>query len=166
MLRFQERLKIRRNKQGLSQGELSDKSGVATRLITAIETGEAMKGDKSITLSTVQALAKALGVNPLWLLGSDRMDGNELLLSEEGKTDHTAEALQKLLDAENNIDAAKRLLMPQRGSTNYREKLSISEGAKELTGRAASSADLAEGERKLQERLKGLAKKPPGDRQP
>jgi transcriptional regulator with XRE-family HTH domain len=120
MQRFQERLKLRRNRMGWGQKTLAQKSGVAERVISSIESGEAALRDKSINLSTVEALAAALGVNPLWLLGSDRVDGNELMLKDE--PDHTLEALQKLEQAESNIDMAKRLLAPSRGSFSYREK--------------------------------------------
>jgi transcriptional regulator with XRE-family HTH domain len=126
MQRIQERLKIRRNRLGWSQGTLAQKSGVAERLISSIESGEYLKKDVGLSLSTIEKLAEAMTVNPLWLLGSDRMDGNELLLEEDGKPDHTLEVLQKLTQAETYIDAAKRLLSPARSSTNYRDKLASS----------------------------------------
>lgn len=115
MHRIQERLKTRRNRLGWSQEALALKAEVAERLISSIESGEVFKKDVGLSLSSIEKLASALGVNPLWLLGSDRMDGNELLVEDSGP-DYTAEAVQKLTDAGVLIDEAKRLMVPGRGS--------------------------------------------------
>lgn len=62
-----QRLRKLRDDAGLSQGELSARSGVSLSLITKIERGHTADPKAS----TLQALAKALGVTTSGLLGED-----------------------------------------------------------------------------------------------
>src|SRR5271155_153210 len=61
---FFERLSLRRDQEGLTQGELAQKSGVSTRSITDYE-----RGIRTPTLENVEALATALNVTVAWLVG-------------------------------------------------------------------------------------------------
>lgn len=69
-------LKRIREKKGLSQRKLAERSGVNRAYICQLEAGKT----KGITLRTARALAKGLGVRPEIFLSSDDTEG--LYLSE------------------------------------------------------------------------------------
>lgn len=67
------RLKIMRNKAGLLQRELSEKSGVSLTMIQKYEQGE--KNIDNARLETLVNLAMALGCGVQSLLNSDELAG-------------------------------------------------------------------------------------------
>ena len=69
-------LKRIREKKGLSQRKLAERSGLESAYICQLEAGKT----KSITLRTARALAKGLGVRPEIFLSSKDSEG--LYLSE------------------------------------------------------------------------------------
>jgi transcriptional regulator with XRE-family HTH domain len=70
-----QRLRMARAYTGLSQGELSRKSGIHNVQISKLERGVT----KEITGSTLRALCKALGVSPKYILGmSDDIESEAL----------------------------------------------------------------------------------------
>lgn len=59
-----ERLRDERKRQGLTQEQLAKRAGLSRQGIIKIENGHS-----SLQLSSLRALAKALGVSAGWLLG-------------------------------------------------------------------------------------------------
>ena len=64
--RFNNNLKYYREKNGLSQEELSRRTGISRTYISGIEVG-----DRRLTLNTATRIAEVLHVNPYELLGMD-----------------------------------------------------------------------------------------------
>ena len=60
-----------RTKAGLSGKELAEKIGVAASTITRYEKGTFAK----IKLPVIEAIARELGLNPMWLLGKSEYMG-------------------------------------------------------------------------------------------
>lgn len=63
-----ERIRVERERQGLSQAELARRSGVSQSNLTRLE-----NGGRACTISTLTKLAHGLGMKPAELLGS-RLD--------------------------------------------------------------------------------------------
>lgn len=63
LVKFGQRVRQEREKQGLSQEELANKAKVHRTYIGMIE-----RAEKNITLSNIEKLAKALGVNVDYLV--------------------------------------------------------------------------------------------------
>ncbi len=59
------RLAMVRKRRGWSQAELGRRAGVAASVISRAE-----RGETDLTLSTLEKLARALGVSPRSLIGS------------------------------------------------------------------------------------------------
>ncbi len=57
--RLGEKIRALREKKKMSQEELAEKSGISRQTISGIESGKAL----SVTTSTLEAIAKALGVS-------------------------------------------------------------------------------------------------------
>ncbi|MCF7979063.1 MAG: helix-turn-helix domain-containing protein [Chromatiaceae bacterium] len=77
------RLKDARLREGLTQDELGQRSGVSQRLISAME-----RGYRTGSLSSWQALAQALNVSVTWLtedepVSAGESDGVEGILADE-----------------------------------------------------------------------------------
>ena len=61
--KFGDKVREERHKQGLSQEELASRAGVHRTYIGMIE-----RAEKNITLSTIEKIAKALGIKPSELI--------------------------------------------------------------------------------------------------
>jgi len=57
--RLGEKIRALREKKKMSQEELAEKSGISRQTISSIESGKSL----SVTTSTLEAIAKALGVS-------------------------------------------------------------------------------------------------------
>ncbi len=57
LIKFGQKVRAERQKQGLSQEELAEKAGVHRTYIGMIE-----RGEKNITLLNIEKIAKALGI--------------------------------------------------------------------------------------------------------
>lgn len=58
-----ENLRRLRKDRGLSQEELADRCGLHRTYIGSVE-----RGERNVTLASLEAIAKSLGVSVLWLL--------------------------------------------------------------------------------------------------
>lgn len=67
--RIGQRLRARREAQGLTQAELAERVGITDNYLSAVE-----RGVKLPTLPTLDALATALDTQPVELLGTTRGD--------------------------------------------------------------------------------------------
>jgi transcriptional regulator with XRE-family HTH domain len=65
---FSDRLVNTREEANMTQEQLAEKSGVSLRSIAGYELGDTPKGPR---LEQLEKLARALGVDPWWLLGRD-----------------------------------------------------------------------------------------------
>jgi len=75
---FAERLKEKRQKSGLSQGELADSVGISRSMIQLYEKGTGFPRRKTLT-----ALASALGVSTGWLTGDFIENNHKVIMPSE-----------------------------------------------------------------------------------
>ena len=102
---LKERLVFRRNRLGLTQDDLAEKSGVSLRSISNYESGESLPN-----LEQLYKLASALNINAGYFLGEEPMDSvRESPLSElAGYSGLDTPALQKILaDLSTKLAAGK-----------------------------------------------------------
>lgn len=83
-----QRLKLARDKRGLTMAELGDRAGVGASTVNVIE-----KGNKQPRGDTVEKLARALGVSRCWLAYGDGQppDWTEAQSAEQASTPTNAE---------------------------------------------------------------------------
>lgn len=80
---FAKRLKTARTDKGITQKELSEKTGISSAMISAYESAGAKAG-KNPTLNNIYIIANSLGVSIDWLCGSEKQEQevtSEMLLS-------------------------------------------------------------------------------------
>ena len=82
-----EKVKRLRKERGLTQEELGDAIGVQKAAINKYETGIVV----NLKRKTIDSLAKALGVNPVWLMNDD-MGWPPVDINEEAAPPKTIEA--------------------------------------------------------------------------
>lgn len=82
------RIKQRRTDLGLTQGDIATEVGVAISTIQRYETGSIER----VKLPVIEAIARALHVNPDWLVGKtpEREEGGEYLMNNDA--DRSSEA--------------------------------------------------------------------------
>lgn len=86
------RIKLARTDRGLTQGDIAQSIGVAVSTVQRYETGSIEK----IKMPVIEAIARALKVNPAWLLGKIEDDGMDLLYKKPATTSDSE--LLKLLN--------------------------------------------------------------------
>lgn len=69
---FRKRLKQKMDEKGLKQIELANKAGIERSLISSYLSGRYEPKDESL-----QALARALDCDPMWLIGYDGIEGDD-----------------------------------------------------------------------------------------
>lgn len=103
-----------RTKAGLSGKELAEKIGVAASTITRYEKGTFAK----IKLPVIEAIARELGLNPMWLLGKSEYPDTDDMKRKWAEQDpyyrdpETARMAQELMDNPNGrilFDASRDL---------------------------------------------------------
>lgn len=103
-----------RTKAGLSGKELAEKIGVAASTITRYEKGTFAK----IKLPVIEAIARELGLNPMWLLGKSEYQSTEEMKRKWQEQDpyyrnpETVRMAQELMDNPNGrilFDASRDL---------------------------------------------------------
>lgn len=72
-----EEIRKLRKKQNLTQEDLAEKTDIDYRSIGSIE-----RGERNITLQTLEKIAKALGVTPQIILSTSKDDEREILIQE------------------------------------------------------------------------------------